>query len=29
MIKYSVAMGIRVVCIFAILFVPGWWAKAC
>ena len=26
MIKYSVAMGIRVVCIFAILFVPGWWA---
>lgn len=26
MIKYSVAMGIRVICIFAILFVPGWWA---
>jgi hypothetical protein len=26
MIKYSVAMGIRVLCIIAILFVPGWWA---
>ncbi len=26
MIKYSVAMGIRVLCIFAILLVPGWWA---
>lgn len=26
MIKYSVAMGIRVLCIFALPFVPGWWA---
>lgn len=26
MIKYSVAMGIRVLCIIAILFVPGYWA---
>lgn len=26
MIKYSVAMGIRVLCIISILFVPGWWA---
>ncbi|MFF1878868.1 DUF3099 domain-containing protein [Leifsonia sp. NPDC058230] len=25
MIKYSVAMGIRVLCIISILFVPGWW----
>jgi hypothetical protein len=25
MIKYSVAMGIRVLCIFALLFIPGWW----
>jgi hypothetical protein len=25
MIKYSVAMGVRVLCIIAILFVPGWW----
>ena len=26
MIKYSVAMGIRVVCIFVAVLVPGWWA---
>ncbi|MGN6427452.1 DUF3099 domain-containing protein [uncultured Leifsonia sp.] len=26
MIKYSVAMGIRVVCIIVALLVPGWWA---
>ena len=26
MIKYSVAMGVRVLCIIAILFVPGYWA---
>ncbi|MDQ1575485.1 MAG: hypothetical protein QOH55_635 [Microbacteriaceae bacterium] len=26
MIKYSVAMGIRVLCLVSILFVPGWWA---
>ncbi|HEY2555742.1 MAG TPA: DUF3099 domain-containing protein [Diaminobutyricibacter sp.] len=26
MIKYSVAMGIRVLCIVSILWVPGWWA---
>jgi hypothetical protein len=25
MIKYSVMMGIRVVCIFALLFAQGWW----
>ncbi|MFT2816305.1 DUF3099 domain-containing protein [Leifsonia sp. A12D58] len=25
MIKYSVAMGIRVVCIVMMLFVQGWW----
>jgi Protein of unknown function (DUF3099) len=25
MIKYSVAMGIRLVCIFACFFTPGWW----
>lgn len=25
MIKYSVAMGIRVLCIVAMLFVHGWW----
>ncbi len=25
MIKYSVAMGIRVLCIISLLFVPGWW----
>lgn len=26
MIKYSVAMGIRVVCIVVAILVPGWWA---
>lgn len=26
MIKYSVAMGIRVVCLFVAVLVPGWWA---
>ncbi len=25
MVKYSVAMGIRLVCIFACFFTPGWW----
>lgn len=25
MVKYTVAMIIRVVCIFAMLFVEGWW----
>jgi hypothetical protein len=25
MIKYSVAMGVRMVCIILCLFVPGWW----
>ncbi|HXR44724.1 MAG TPA: DUF3099 domain-containing protein [Pseudolysinimonas sp.] len=25
MIKYSVAMGIRVLCIIAVVLVPGWW----
>jgi hypothetical protein len=25
MIKYAVAMTIRVVCLIAVLFVPGWW----
>lgn len=25
MIKYSVTMGIRIVCIVAMLFVHGWW----
>lgn len=23
--KYAITMGVRVVCIFACLFVPGWW----
>ena len=23
--KYSIAMGIRLVCIFACFFTPGWW----
>lgn len=26
MIKYSVAMGIRIVCVFVAILVPGWWA---
>lgn len=25
MIKYSITMGIRMVCIIAMLFVSGWW----
>lgn len=25
MIKYAVAQGIRVLCIIAVFFVPGWW----
>lgn len=25
MIKYGIAMGVRVVCIFLCLVVPGWW----
>ncbi len=25
MVKYSLAMGIRVLCIVAVLFVHGWW----
>ncbi|MDH6278414.1 ABC-type transport system involved in cytochrome bd biosynthesis fused ATPase/permease subunit [Aurantimicrobium minutum] len=29
MIKYSIAMGIRMVCIIAMLFVSGWWLVVC
>jgi hypothetical protein len=29
MIKYSVTMGIRVVCIVLMLFVQGWWLLVC
>ncbi|MFO7690762.1 MAG: DUF3099 domain-containing protein [Cryobacterium sp.] len=29
MIKYSVAMGIRMVCIVLMLFVSGWWLLVC
>ncbi|MBB5641277.1 DUF3099 domain-containing protein [Cryobacterium roopkundense] len=29
MIKYSVAMGIRVICIVLMLFVHGWWLLLC
>lgn len=29
MIKYSVAMGVRVVCIVLLLFVQGWWLILC
>jgi hypothetical protein len=25
MVKYSVTMGIRLLCIFACFFTPGWW----
>jgi hypothetical protein len=25
MLKYSIAMGIRMVCIVACVFTPGWW----
>jgi predicted tellurium resistance membrane protein TerC len=29
MIKYSIAMGIRMVCIVLMLFVHGWWLLVC
>lgn len=29
MIKYSIAMGIRVICIVLMLFVHGWWLLVC
>jgi predicted tellurium resistance membrane protein TerC len=29
MIKYSIAMGIRMVCIVLLLFVQGWWLLVC
>ncbi|SEN02130.1 DUF3099 domain-containing protein [Cryobacterium sp. TMT1-3] len=29
MIKYSIAMGVRVVCIVLMLFVEGWWLVLC
>ncbi|MRG58452.1 DUF3099 domain-containing protein [Agromyces sp. CFH 90414] len=29
MIKYTVAMSIRVVCIFLMLFAQGWWLAVC
>lgn len=29
MIKYSVTMGIRFICIIAMLFVQGWWLVLC
>lgn len=29
MIKYSIAMGLRFVCIIAMLFVQGWWLILC
>jgi hypothetical protein len=29
MIKYTVAMSIRMVCIVAMLFVQGWWLLIC
>ncbi|TFB97332.1 DUF3099 domain-containing protein [Cryobacterium sp. HLT2-28] len=29
MIKYSVAMGIRMICIVLMLFVHGWWLLVC
>ena len=25
MLKYTIAMGIRLICIFACFFTPGWW----
>jgi len=28
-VMYTVTMGIRVVCIVACLFVPGWWQLLC
>ena len=29
MIKYTIAMSIRVLCIFAMLFAQGWWLVVC
>ena len=29
MVKYSIAMSIRMVCIVAMLFVSGWWLVVC
>ncbi|MDJ0348189.1 DUF3099 domain-containing protein [Cryobacterium sp. PH29-G1] len=29
MIKYSLAMGVRVICIVLMLFVHGWWLVLC
>ncbi|HZW41090.1 MAG TPA: DUF3099 domain-containing protein [Agromyces sp.] len=29
MIKYTIAMSIRVLCIFAMLFAQGWWLAVC
>jgi len=29
MIKYSIAMGVRIVCIVLMLFVHGWWLVLC
>lgn len=29
MIKYTIAMSIRVLCIVAMLFVDGWWLAVC
>lgn len=29
MIKYSIAMSVRLLCIFAMLFVQGWWLAVC
>jgi hypothetical protein len=29
MIKYTIAMSIRVACIFAMLFAQGWWLVVC
>ena len=29
MIKYSIAMGVRIICIVLMLFVEGWWLVVC
>ncbi|TFD89169.1 MULTISPECIES: DUF3099 domain-containing protein [Cryobacterium] len=29
MIKYSIAMGVRIICIVLMLFVQGWWLLIC
>lgn len=29
MIRYSVTMGIRIVCVFLCVFVRGWWLVVC